>query len=69
MVELKMQIDPDYVPENHFEVQAIVGFYKHFTMKPCVSYYRVVWKNYKRFFHNLLLLVYTSYKFLTEFYY
>ena len=25
MDELKLQIDPDYVPENHFEVEAIVS--------------------------------------------
>jgi hypothetical protein len=48
MDELKKQIDPNYIPKNHFEVKAIVGFYKHFTMDPCISYFRVVWEGYKR---------------------
>ena len=46
--ELKMQIDPDFVPNDHFEVKAIIGFYKHHTVDPLVSYYRVVWKGYKQ---------------------
>ena len=46
--ELTKQIDPTFVPANHFEVKMIVGFYKHHTLDPPTSYYRVVWEGYKK---------------------